>query len=1245
LPQRVDDLDAARRALGYKRIDLVSESFGTRLAMIYAWRYPQRIHRSVMIAVNPPGRFLFDAKTLDEQVRRYAERCADDKSCSRRTTDLAASLHSAFTDLPNRWWFLPIKQGNVETAAFFGMVNASTDGAGPLNAPWTIDTMLSANQGDGGGAWLLSMMAQLVFPQAQVWGDVAATGRIDAAYARRFYASHANRGLIGSPLTDLIWANGRLLDAWPANPDENKYTRVQDSDVETLLVGGKLDFATPPQNATRELLPHLPNGREVVLDNFGHADDFWAYQPDAGKRLINAYLDDGRVDTSRYTPARVDFTPAMSQGMIATIVLASMLGLALLTVVSLLWMTLRVRRRGALGRKTSVLVRSLYAGLLGLGGVFLGILVVLTAFPTVPITDELLAAFSAGIPVGLAIYLAWVRRGSNARTKAIGLAVAVGGSLIGAWLGYNVTSAAFGAIAPLLAIVGAVAGGNLLLIALDLAWDSSYFSRRSESSPGPTPDQTSLRRPREDVVVASQAMSSHGGTNMSRTRHHSNLAARMGRWSAAHWKTATFGWLALVVVAFGIGGQVGVKNIDPNTAGPGQSGRMDRILDSGFKLPAEESVLVQSTSAQAGTPAFDAAVADVVGRISKVADVQNVSSAKVSPDGRSVLVDFEIKGEKVDAGDKLGPVLAGVKAAQSAHPAFFIGEFGYASAAKETDDAFAKDLGKAGTYSLPLTLIILLVAFGSLVAAGIPLLLGLTAVFATFGLATLPSHILPIAQEAQAVVLLIGLAVGVDYSMFYLRREREERAAGKSERAAIEAAAATSGRAVLISGFTVMVAMAGMFLTGDATFSSFAYTTMMVVAIAMLGSLTVLPALLSKLGDRVDRLRIPGLNRKRRNTREGGIWGPVVDRVLRRPVLSSVLAGGVLVALALPALQLRIATPGPDTFPQSLSVVKTYNHMQDAFPGKALPATVVVKAADVNSPAMRNAIAQLERKALASGQAHQPITVDTNDAGTIASITVPINGTGTDAASRASLAALRETIVPETVGAVADSEAGVTGLTAEWKDGQDQMKSTLPLVAGFVLLFAFCLMLVAFRSIVVAVKAIVLNLLSVGAAYGVLVLVFQHGIGKGLLGFDSTAGISPVVPLLLFVILFGLSMDYHVFIISRIREAFDRGEPMDDAVSHGIKSTAGVVTSAALVMVAVFSIFITLSLLFFKQFGVGLAVAILIDATLIRGVLLPATMKLLGEWNWYLPRWLEWLPQLEPDDEAAPDARPVVTGA
>ena len=724
-----------------------------------------------------------------------------------------------------------------------------------------------------------------------------------------------------------------------------------------------------------------------------------------------------------------------------------------------------------------------------------------------------------------------------------------------------------------------------------------------------------------------------------------NLAARMGRWSASHWKTATFGWLAFVIVAFGIGGMVGVNTVDPNAPGPGESGRMEEILDAGFKQPVGESVLIQSRSARVDDPAFEATIEDVAASVSTLDAVQNVQSplepgnaGQISSDGHAALVEFEIRGDADDAVDRIDPVLARVEELQRAHPEFFIGEFGYASGQKAVETAYEDDLSKAGLLSLPITLAILVIAFGALVAAGIPLLLALTAVFATLGLIALPSQLLPMASQAPALILLIGLAVGVDYAMFYLRREREERAAGRSERAALEAAAATSGRSVLVSGLTVITAMAGMFLTGDAIFSSLAVATILVVAIAVLGSLTVLPALLSRLGDNVDRVKLPLLGRLRRDDGEGRIWGAIVDRVLRRPVLSAVLAGGLLVGLAIPALQLRMVMSGPDTWPDSLPFVQAYDRSQESFPGTALPATVVVKASDVRAGNVQRAIEQLEDRALASGQMHEPITVDVNDDATVASITVPIEGKGTDSTSQASLATLREDIVPATVGALPDVEAGVTGLTASWIDQTDQIKSALPLVFAFVLVLAFVLMLFAFRSLVIAAKAIVLNLLSVGAAYGVLVLVFQHGVGKDLLGFGSTAGIDPVVPLLLFVILFGLSMDYHVFLLSRIREAVDRGAGTDEAIAHGIKSTAGVVTSAAIVMVAVFAVFIALSLLFFKQFGVGLAAAVLIDATIVRGVLLPASMKLLGDWNWYVPSWLEWLPRFDLGEGEAPPA-------
>ena len=469
LPQRVDDLEAARKAFGYGRINLLSESLGTRIAMIYSWRYPKSIHRSVMLGANPPGHFVWDEQTSDEQIGRYAGLCAKDAACSKRTDDLAASLRLAYQNIPDRWWFLPIKEGNVKAGAFFGLMNATTDGAGPLAAPWTIDMLLSAGQGHGGGAWLMSLLAQVAFPSEQLWGDVAAAARIDVASARRLYSKPADpRSVVGRPGTDLIWAGGRLVDAWPANPDENQYAKVPDSDVETLVVGGELDVATPPQWATRELLPQLRNGHEVVLKNIGHTDDFWTYQQEASSRLINSFFDTGRVDRSLYRETSVDFTPAMSPGTIAAIVLAVLLALAALTVLSLVWMAVRVRRRGGYGRKASATLRALYPVVLGFGGWVLGVLIVLTTMSGVALDNELVAALSIGGPIGLGLYLAWVDGDWSSRTKITGVAAAVIGALVGAQLGFNATE---GLVAVLTTTVGAAAGGNLALVALDIAWD------------------------------------------------------------------------------------------------------------------------------------------------------------------------------------------------------------------------------------------------------------------------------------------------------------------------------------------------------------------------------------------------------------------------------------------------------------------------------------------------------------------------------------------------------------------------------------------------------------------------------------------------------------------------------------------------------------------------------------------------------------------------------------------------------
>jgi uncharacterized membrane protein YdfJ with MMPL/SSD domain len=716
-----------------------------------------------------------------------------------------------------------------------------------------------------------------------------------------------------------------------------------------------------------------------------------------------------------------------------------------------------------------------------------------------------------------------------------------------------------------------------------------------------------------------------------------NLAARMGRWSASHWKTAVFGWLAFVVAVLAIGQMVGTKQIDQTDSNVGQAHRADHILkDAGFQAdPQTEIVLVQNKTLTAQSPAFRAVVDDVVSTVKPYTTIKNLRSPydagradQISADGHTVMVEWDMKGDNKTATKHIDALTKATAGVADAHPGFFVGEAGSISSGKALMNAFNSQLGKAGERSIPLTLLILLLVFGSIVAAGVPLLLALSAVAATLGLLALPSHIVPMDPNVSAVVLLVGLAVGVDYTLFYLKREREERAAGRSEHAALEAAAATSGRSVLISGVTVMIAMAGLLFTGDKTYLSFGIATMLVVAAAMLGSLTVLPALLSRLGDKVEKGRIPYLHRLRRPNGDNRFWSAILTPALKRPLVSAIAATAVLLALASPVLHMHTAQSGLDALPKSIATVPTIDKIQQAFPGSATPAIVAVKA-NTDAPATKAAIQQLRSRALASGQMSGPIEVDVNSAHTVARVAIPLQGNGTDSKSTAALKTLRDDILPATVGKLPDASYAVTGGTAASYDWNQLIKHSLPMVFGFVLTFAFVLLLISFRSIVIAAKAIVLNLLSVGAAYGVLILVFQYGWGANLLNFRSNHGIASWLPVFMFVILFGLSMDYHVFILSRVREAFDRGLTTGDAVAHGIKTTAGVVTSAAVVMVGVFSIFATLPILDMKEMGIGLAVAVLIDATIVRAVLLPSAMKLLGDWNWYLPSWLEWLPKLE----------------
>jgi uncharacterized membrane protein YdfJ with MMPL/SSD domain len=717
-----------------------------------------------------------------------------------------------------------------------------------------------------------------------------------------------------------------------------------------------------------------------------------------------------------------------------------------------------------------------------------------------------------------------------------------------------------------------------------------------------------------------------------------NIAGRMGSWSANHWKTAVFGWLACVVVFFAFGNlALGFKQIDINDAGVGQSHRADKILQKAFpeRAPQNEYTLIQSTSKTADDPAFRATVADVIGSVKSSPAIKSLDSpydprhtSLISDDRHSAMVQWEMRGDADQAQKKIDGLSAATTNAGKRHPGFFVGHAGVSSD-KGLEQMFTDQLKLAGERSIPITIGVLLLVLGTLVAVGIPILLALSGVLGTIGLVAITSHVVPADQNVNAVILLIGLAVGVDYSLFYIKRWREERAAGREPSAALAAAAATSGRSVLISGFTVLIAMAGLFFAGDKTYLSFGIATMIVVGVSMLGSLTVLPALLSKLGPRVDKGRIPFVHRFRNDAGGSRLWKAILSPTLKHPTAAAVLAGGLLILLALPAFHLHTSQSGFEALPNSAPTVGTIKRIQGAFSnGNVAPAIVAVEA-NTDSPATQQAIAALKAKSLASGQAKKPIDVEVNASHDVARVTIPLIGNGVDAKSNDALKTLRDDILPATIGKVPGGSYAVTGNTAQSVDQNSLLKSKAPFVFGFVLIFAFGLLLVSFRSIVIAVKAILLNLLSVGAAYGVLIAIFQYGWGENLLDFSSNGGIAYWLPIFLFVILFGLSMDYHVFILTRVREAYDRGMTTEEAVEHGISTTAGVVTSAALVMVGVFAVFALMPILDMKEMGIGLAAAVLIDATIIRAVLLPATMKLLGDWNWYLPRWLEWLPRLE----------------
>ncbi|MFB8133574.1 MMPL family transporter [Streptomyces mirabilis] len=713
-----------------------------------------------------------------------------------------------------------------------------------------------------------------------------------------------------------------------------------------------------------------------------------------------------------------------------------------------------------------------------------------------------------------------------------------------------------------------------------------------------------------------------------------NLPVRMARWSAGHPWRAIVSWLLFVVLCLGVGITVGGNPATTEDFRIGEAGRAEALAaEGGLQQRPVERVLITARpgSGRLDLTAADAAAKDVAGRMRGLDEVRSVADPVHAANGTAVRVDVTMNGPELDGKKHVDPLLAQTAAVRKANPDLRVEETGSPSISKGVDKLRGDDLSRTEVIALPVTLITLLLVFSSLVMALVPLLLALSSIAAAVGLSMLASHAFPDAGVGTNVILLIGLAVGVDYTLFYLKREREERAraGGRlSSRAVVELAAATSGRAVVLSGLAVAISSATLFLADDVIFSSIATGAIVVTLVAVLSSLTVLPALLAKLGERAERRAVrreaqaaqrgrTPRPRKQPKTGAGRLTTAVLSLVGKRPAAALSVTVIAMLALAAPVLGLKLTDMGRETHSRSIVAMQVYDRLNASFPELKSMHQVVVRAdADRSSEvtaALRELAADVKDDARLSGTSQLLTSPDKRI--TMLQLQVPYY-VSTDQA-QSSLKDIRKTYVPETVGKVAGAETAVTGDVARYTDYPTHQEQKLPLIIGALLLVTFAMTVWAFRSLVLGLVGVLLNLLSAAASLGVLVLVFQDTWAEGLLDFDSTGSIGSRVPLFLFVILFGLSMDYQVFVISRVREAALNGVPTRKAVIDGIGSSAGVVTSAAVVMVTVFASFAALHLIEMKQIGFSLAVAVLLDAFVIRMLILPALMLLLGEANWW----------------------------
>ena len=751
-----------------------------------------------------------------------------------------------------------------------------------------------------------------------------------------------------------------------------------------------------------------------------------------------------------------------------------------------------------------------------------------------------------------------------------------------------------------------------------------------------------------------------------------SFTARIAMWSARRRRWVALGWVLLVMLAF-VACQAAPVDTDIKEEGPGEAGKGFELFEERFgeeQSNAQEIVVFSHPSLTVDDSEYQDTVTGLMEDLRTLRAVRSDEATATTPvvasrrvvsgttthydtglsreqspfvaqndsggDVTFTLVDLE--GDTDEAEENVDYLLTAVEEAQTAAPDFTILEGGGASQAKQVEELINEDFGFALFLNLPVTFVILILAFGALVAATVPLALAFTAIIIATGILSLISQGYPLSEVYAEIVLLMGLATGIDYALFVISRYRTERRAGHTKEEALQTASATSGKAVVFAGVTVMLAISGMFLVGNAVFSALAVSAIVVVALAVVTSVTLLPALIAFLGDNLELLRIPFLSGD--PGEHGGVWGVISDQVLARPAVLATVTLVVLLLMALPLLTLNLGFNGAKSLSDDVEAKKALLALQEDFTlGLTSPAVVIVDAGrerNVFAPEIQSHVTELTTLVEAETVTPQnrdapygsPIQTEINDAGDAELIEIPLNAdVGEDKAIDA-VNHLRDDLIP---GAFGDSPAIVlvTGDTAFNIDFRDQIIFRTPFVLAFVMGLAFLIMLVVFRSLVIAAKAIVLNLLSVAAAYGLLVLVFQEGwLLEKPLSFEATGIIESWLPLFLFSILFGLSMDYHMFIMGRIKEGHERGLSNDEAISAGVKATAATITSAALIMVAVATIFAFTRDISLKQFGFGLAVAVLIDATVIRSILLPASMKLLGERNWYLPKWLEWMPRV-----------------